>query len=156
MITIGLGEYAITDSENEIIITHSLGSCVALVLYCPVSKCTSMAHFVLPERDIKHGHIHAKEAYYAKDFLPKMLKFYLDKPECSKRTLRAFVVGGSVSKNPSDIFKIGERNVQVVIDYLEEHKIHYVANETLGSFSRTVSIDVDTGILQVKKRDMII
>ncbi len=156
MITIGLGEYAITDTENEVIITHSLGSCVALVLYCPVSKCTSMAHFVLPERDIKHNQVHAKEAYYAKDFVPKMIKFYLDKPECNKRTLKAYVVGGSVSKNPSDIFKIGERNVKIVIDYLKEHQIKYESDETLGSYSRTVSMDVDTGSLNRKKRDMII
>ncbi|MBN2795917.1 MAG: chemotaxis protein CheD [Clostridia bacterium] len=156
MITIGLGEYAITDTENEGIITHSLGSCVALILYCPISKCTSMAHIVLPERDKKHGLIQDKEAYYATDFVPKMIHFYLDKPNCDIKGLKAYVIGGAVSKNPADVFKIGERNVQIIENILKVHGIAYENHETLGSYSRTVEIHVNDGTVKIRKRNMII
>jgi chemotaxis protein CheD len=49
MIHIGIGEYIITDSTDETITTHALGSCVALILYCKKTKHTAMAHIALPK-----------------------------------------------------------------------------------------------------------
>jgi chemotaxis protein CheD len=156
MITIGLGEYAITDTENEVIITHALGSCVALVIYCPDSKCTSMAHIVLPERDLKHGQVPEKEAYYADDFVPRLLDFYTRKPNCRLSQLKVHLIGGAESKNKSDVFKVGPRNVAIVEDILKKNGIKFSREETLGNYSRTVEIDVNHGEIKIRKRKMTI
>ncbi len=62
MISVGIGEYAITDAKEEKIVTHALGSCVALIMHCPRTKCTAMAHIVLPEQDANHHRIIEREA----------------------------------------------------------------------------------------------
>lgn len=35
---IGIGEYAVSNNEEDTIMTFALGSCAALVIYCPIIK----------------------------------------------------------------------------------------------------------------------
>ena len=46
---IGIGEFAITTQPDAEIVTHALGSCVAVCLWDPVTKVAGMLHFLLPE-----------------------------------------------------------------------------------------------------------
>lgn len=156
MYTIGLGEYAITDVPEEKIITHALGSCVALILYCKKTKCTAMAHIVLPNYQGHQDHLRAKEAYFADDIVPRMIDFFKERPECQKDQLQVTLVGGSDSKNKDDLFKVGARNVNVIRDILDGYGLEYNAEETAGHFSRSVEIEVETGEISIKKNKMLL
>jgi chemotaxis protein CheD len=155
MITVGIGEYAITDIIDEHIITHALGSCVAIIVYCPYTKCTAMAHIVLPSQDRNNVRIVEREAYYAEDILPKMIDFFIRKPNCNKNRLKVMMVGGAIKKG-KDVFNVGQRNVRMVKNILNSYGLNYEASETLGQFSRTVTIEVETGIITIKKQQMIL
>lgn len=156
MITIGIGEYAITDNTEEQIVTHALGSCVALVLYCPISRCGAMAHIVLPSQDKNHRHMQGKEAYYADDVVPRLLDFYMNKALCHEGALKVAIVGGAVSRNKNDVFKVGKRNVERVKAHLNAYGLSYDDSEVLGSFSRTVTIDIKSGQVTIKKQQMLL
>jgi chemotaxis protein CheD len=156
MFQIGLGEYVITDSENEYIITNALGSCVALIVYCEKTKCTAMAHIVLPIKDEIIKNNSGKEAYYADDITPRIIDFFLKRKDCQKRSLRVTLVGGSISNSQTDFFKIGQRNLQVIKNILNDYGIKYNEKETLGHFSRTVRVYVDTGEVVIIKNKMFI
>ncbi len=155
MITVGIGEYAITDIIEEHITTHALGSCVAIIVHCPYTKCTAMAHIVLPSQDRNNLKVVEKEAYYAEDILPKMIDFFISKPNCNKNRLKVMMVGGATKKG-NDVFYVGQRNVRTVKNILDSYGLNYEASEILGQFSRTVTIEVETGIVTIKKQQMIL
>ena len=46
---IGIGEFAVTTEPDAEIVTHALGSCVAVCLWDPVTHVAGMLHFLLPE-----------------------------------------------------------------------------------------------------------
>ena len=46
---IGIGEYAVTTNPDAEIVTHALGSCVAVCLWDPVTHVAGMLHFLLPD-----------------------------------------------------------------------------------------------------------
>ena len=51
-IVIGIGEFAVTTNAQAEIVTHALGSCVAVCLWDPVSHVAGMLHFLLPEAQL--------------------------------------------------------------------------------------------------------
>ena len=46
-VVIGIGEHAVAGAES-IIVTHALGSCVAVCLWDPEARVGAMLHFLLP------------------------------------------------------------------------------------------------------------
>ena len=48
-VVIGIGELAVTTAPDVEIVTHALGSCVAVCLWDPVTHVAGMLHFLLPE-----------------------------------------------------------------------------------------------------------
>lgn len=154
MILVGIGEYAITDILDEKIVTHALGSCVALIMHCPKTKCTAMAHIVLPEQDVSHKPDVLREAYFADDIVPKLIKFFRSRTYCSSSKLKVLMIGGAVSSLETDVFKVGQRNVRKIKSILDDHNLKYDASEVLGRFSRTVEVQIDTGKVIVKKQEM--
>lgn len=155
MITLGLGEYAITDAEDECLETHALGSCVALIMYCPVTKCSAMAHIVLPKRhEIKGGFY--KEGYFADDITLKFIDFYKKKKHCQLSKLKVALVGGSQAHYGNDRFHVGERNVSAIREILDAYHISYDTKETLGKFSRSVTFKVKSGLIEIRKHNMIL
>ncbi len=156
MIAIGLGEYVITDDESETLITHALGTCIAIIMHCPNSKLTGMAHIVLSK---KPGNVHlreVREAYYVDDFLPRMLLHFKNQAHCNMKDIHCTLIGGAVAKRKSDFFKIGEENVQTAKKILDDYGVYYDDDETYGRVSRTVSIEIQTGKVTIKKQLMLI
>lgn len=155
MISIGIGEYVITNAVEEVVVTHALGSCVAVVLHCPKSKYTAMAHVVLPKRESDYSVSIKKEAYYAGDILPKLIQFFVDRPNCDRSRLRVTMVGGAEAKG-NDMFHIGKRNVKEVRKILDHYHLDYDDTEVLGRFSRSVQIEVESGEVLIKKQPMVL
>jgi chemotaxis protein CheD len=156
MYIVGIGEYMITSTLGESIATYALGSCVALILHCKKSKQTAMAHIVLPHRDLRHRSGPSKPAYFAVDIVPRLIEEFLFHPKCDASSIEATLVGGAESKNRQDVFKVGERNLQITKKLLEKHQVPYLDYETLGHYSRTVEVFVDTGTIKVKKQEMLL
>lgn len=61
------------------------------------------------------------------------------------------MVGGAISKDQRDYFKVGQKNLQVIKRILDDYGLEYKDQETLGHYSRTVRVDVDTGDIVIKK-----
>lgn len=154
MINIGLGEYAVSTDLNETIITHALGTCVALIIYCPIIKKAAMAHIVLPKRNAHHHNANRRAAYFADDIVQVLVAHFFEDSKCLKNSLQVTMVGGATSKNKSDVFKVGEINVSAVKILLKPFNLPFDDTETLGRYSRTVKIDVSTGKVNIKKQEM--
>jgi len=158
LITIGVGEFAIYEDINESIITYALGSCIALIIWCPVSKKTAMAHIVLPKlnRVEQYNYLQTKPSYFADVIVPKLLNEFLGTKDCQKDKLQVLLAGGAISKNELDVFQVGERNTNMIKFLLSQYGIIPNKLEVGGTRSRTVEIKVINGEVQIKSQNMVI
>jgi chemotaxis protein CheD len=152
ILTVGIGEYITSKEANEILITYALGSCVAFVIHCPVTKNTAMAHIVLPQadRNLHYKHVKDKPGYYADLIVPKLVTQFLMRPKCEKNKLKIFLAGGAESLSTEDVFHVGLRNVAMIQKQLKKFEIKPTKMEVGGAVSRTVEVSVDNGDLKIK------
>lgn len=154
MKTVGIGEYAITQDRNESIITYALGSCVAFILYCPVSQNAAMAHIVLPdiERRDQYNYLKNQPAYFANLIVPKMLDTFLLKNGCRKNMIQITVVGGAQSNWEQDCFQVGKKNIEMILLILQKYNMKPQKVDVGGTISRAVVISASNGEVVIKSR----
>lgn len=147
-IVIGIGEYKLVGSADALI-TFSLGSCVAVVLYDQVGKRGGMAHAMLPN-SANFAPPHTAKFV---DIAVHMMLGEMRERGCTGY-LQAFLVGGanmfpSLFKTES-ISAIGERNVAAARLSLKEKKIQLIAEDTGKDYGRTVEFIPATGEVLIK------
>lgn len=145
---LGIGEYHITNDNDDVIKTFSLGSCVAITIYCPKKKVSGMAHIALPFFTNEKDSVN-RPAYFANSAIPLMLNEFCYKYGCKISDLQIGIFGGALSYRKNDVFKIGLRNVESIKSILSNKSMHISMEDTGGHYSRTVEIEVSTG--KVKK-----
>jgi chemotaxis protein CheD len=124
LINIGVAEFYVTHNPH-ILACFGLGSCVGVALYDARKKIGGLAHVMLP------------------------------------RDIRAKVVGGACmfsipgAVNPRNVpgpslgMQIGDRNIEAAKNTLKEFGIPLKAEDTGGSYGRTMRFDISNGKVTV-------
>jgi len=152
---VGIGEYFISSEKEDVIKTYSLGSCVAITIYCPKRKVSGMAHIALPS-NINEQDLIDRPAHFANSAIPLMLNKFCYTYGSNLNDLQIGIFGGALSLRKNDSFKIGLRNVQSIKSILLSKGIPIQMNDTGGYCSRTISVDVGTGMVRIDSLSMII
>lgn len=150
-IILGIGDYAVTNQEQDTIKTYALGSCVAITLYSRLRKVLAMAHIALPASTVDPHKSKASPGYFADTAIPMLFDKLYFEYGCLKEELDIYLIGGSKSTWETDVFNVGERNILAIKKILTEMGLNWNARETGGSFGRTVEVDVATGIPKVSR-----
>ncbi|MHB8120854.1 MAG: chemotaxis protein CheD [Desulfuromonadaceae bacterium] len=128
-------------------ISTVLGSCVAVCLWDHVARRGGMNHMMLPLWNgeglatPKYGNIAMEK------LLSKMLSV-----GCHREHLVAKIFGGAnVSGTGLEVFMIGDRNVTLALQMLEEFRIPVVAKDVGGQVGRKIIMNSETGVVLVGK-----
>lgn len=152
---IGIGEYEVSNNEEDIIKTYALGSCVAVVIYSAIIKKLGMVHIALPDSGIsKYGKNILKIGYFADTALPILFNEVCGGYSFNRSSYKVSLFGGALSKRDNDIFNIGLKNIIKIESILNENSIGFDASNTGGYYSRTVEVDVRTGTPIIKTQIM--
>lgn len=143
-IIVGIGDYAVSGSPGETIITYALASCVAVTAYSPSKKAAGMVHVVLPD-GFQRPEDNFGPCYYANSGIPLMINKVCLECGCRKSELSIRMFGGADSIREEDIFRLGQKNRNMAEKVLRAMGLSYDASETGGVLSRTLKMDVDTG-----------
>lgn len=148
-IKVGMADLNATKSPN-FLTTLGLGSCVGITLYDKVNKIAGLAHIMLPSsKEIKNNENKAKFADTGiEELVEVMIKIGGD-----RNNFVAKIAGGSQMFNfnsSNDILKIGERNVIATKTKLKELNIKIISEDTGGNFGRTIILNANDGLLQVR------
>ncbi len=135
------GEYFVFD--EDILITTTLGSCIAACLWDRERRIGGMNHFMLPEGSSDSG----RYGSYAMELLINELM----KRGASRMTLEAKVFGGGAVIGGMSTINVGERNTQFVIDYLQTERIPIVSRDVLEIYPRKVCFLPASGKAMVKR-----
>lgn len=148
IIKVGMADLNIAKTPN-ILQTCGLGSCVGICLWDSSAKVAGMAHIMLPTSSI--GNM-SNKAKFADTAIPVLID-KMKKNGADERRLVAKIAGGAQMfsfSNSSDIMKIGERNTEAVKKCLQSARIRIAAEDTGGSYGRTIEFYADTGSLYIR------
>ena len=148
-IVVGIGEFAVSCAAGGVIVTHALGSCIAVCVRDPVTRVTGLLHFLLPDSRVNPVRALEQPASFADTGIPLLFqtayRLGLDKRRC-----RVQLVGGAETNGGGrDSFNVGKRNVLAARNLLWRSGLMIQAEATGGTVPRTVSIAIDTGRVAV-------
>ncbi len=144
LLVVNISDMKISSNPEEVIITYSLGSCIAVVLYDPVLRIGGMIHIMLPESQIEKDPQRTNPYKFVDTGVPLLFKDLLGRG--SKRNhLIVKLIGGSNVMDANKFFNIGERNHIAIRKILWKNNI-LIKNEDIGGTkSRTVKLFIDSG-----------
>jgi len=149
---VGIGDYKVSNNHEIILKTIALGSCVAVIIFCPKSNnngmpfnVVGMAHIALSSSSINPKKAVQQPAYFADTGIASLLKL-VRKINPTGKIYAKIAGGASVLDigNQTDFFNIGSRNISTVKQLLHAMNIIIMSEDTGGHISRTVSIDIET------------
>ena len=152
LIRVGMADYKVGSAPSTII-SYGLGSCIGISLYDPQTKVGGLLHIMLP--DSTQARPTDNPAKFADTGLPLMLKDVLALGAVKTR-LVAKIAGGAqmfAFQNATDIMRVGSRNAEAAKKILKDQGIKIIAEDTGGTYGRTVSIDLNDGVYKVKTID---
>ena len=152
LIRVGMADYKV-GSAPATIISYGLGSCIGISIYDPQTKIGGLLHIMLP--DSTQSRPSENPAKFADTGIPLMLADILQLG-ASRSRLVAKLAGGAqmfAFANATDIMRVGARNAAAAKKILQDLRIPVLAEDTGGTFGRTVQIDLATGIYKVKTID---
>ncbi len=143
-LVVSIADMKISSNTEDIIVTYSLGSCVAVVVYDPYKKIGGMIHIMLPESGIEREKDNINPLKYVDLGVPVLFK-EMFKYGCKRGVLITTIIGGSNVMDKNKFFNIGERNYLAVRKILWRNNVIINKEDIGGSKSRTVRLHIGTG-----------
>jgi len=148
LIVVGMADLKVAKAP-DILTTLGLGSCIGITLYDPAKKIGGMAHIMLPTYKGFEGQNIAK---FADSAIIELVN-QLGRIGAPRSALVAKIAGGAHMfgrSQSNDMLKIGERNAAASLAILKQLGIPVKANDTGGTYGRTIELIVDTGSLKIR------
>ena len=138
------GEFFVID--EDILITTTLGSCIAACLWDHKIRIGGMNHFLLPDGAASG----AEDGRYGSHAMELLIN-ELIKRGATRATLQAKVFGGAAVVSGMNSLNVGERNTHFVLSYLHTERITVAAKDVLGIHARKLSFCPVSGKAMVKR-----
>jgi chemotaxis protein CheD len=128
------------------LVTHALGSCIAVAVHDPVAQVGGLLHIMLPDSAIDRDKAVRQPYMYADTGIAELLRAVCALG-ASKRRLHVRLVGGAQVVDPNGIFNIGKRNYLACRKVLWNAGVMVRTEAVGGNASRTVRMEVGSGRL---------
>ena len=148
---VGIGDFAVSDNPADTVVTHALGSCIAVCLFDPLAKVAGLLHILLPESRINPVRAKEQPATFADTGIPMLFNAAFRLGAQKKRCVVHLIGGAEVTTSlaNSATFDIGRRNILAARNSLWRNGVLIKGESVGGSLVRTVHIDVAHGAIQV-------
>ena len=70
-LVVGIAELAVSQTPHDVIVTHALGSCIAVCVWDPVVRVAGLLHFLLPEAKLNMDRARKQPATFACTLVPR-------------------------------------------------------------------------------------
>jgi chemotaxis protein CheD len=159
-IIVGIGDCKVSNNPSAVLVTHALGSCIALLVYDPVARVAGLLHYMLPESSVDAREAEKRPFLFADTGIPLLLQNVFRIGAVQSRLI-VTAVGGAQMLDHNGTFNIGQRNHLAMRKLLWKAGVITRKEEIGGTSPRTVRIDVATGRVQLRtstepERDLIV
>jgi chemotaxis protein CheD len=148
-LVIGIGELAVSNRAGDVIVTHALGSCIAVCVFDPVASVAGMLHFLLPEARINPERARRQPAVFADTGIPLLFQTAYEYGLIKRRAIVKLVGGAEMVQAATAAFNTGRRNALAAKNLLWRNGVFVSSQEIGGSGARTLHLSVADGRLQI-------
>jgi chemotaxis protein CheD len=149
LLTIGIGDCRVSNDPSDILVTHALGSCIAIVLYDPLARVAGLLHYMLPESSLDPDKAAKRPFIFADTGIPLLLQHAFRLGAAKSRSM-LMAAGGAQMLDPNGMFNIGHRNHVAMRKVFWKAGVIVHKEEIGGTSSRTVRIDVASGRVRLR------
>ncbi|MEI8242058.1 MAG: chemotaxis protein CheD [bacterium] len=150
-VIVDIGSMAVSASPEEMLVTYALGSCIGVTFYDTVLRIGGMAHLMLPLSPVDPQRAEERPFMFVDIGVPRLLEDLFARG-CRKRDLLVRMAGGAQVMSDNNLFRIGERNVAVFRKIMWKNGLLIQGQETGGSVSRTLRLEIATGRLTIRSQ----
>jgi chemotaxis protein CheD len=118
-----------------------LGSCIAVCLYDQIKKTGGMNHFMLPQ----WNGIGLATPKYGNIAIERLIENMISFGSRKENLIAKVFGGGAVLETSFAQFNIGERNISITFELLNEFKIPVISKSTGGKLGRKIIFNTFTG-----------
>lgn len=133
----------------DVIATYALGSCVGICLYDAETRIGGLAHIMLPWSK-ENSSAAENTRRFADTGITELIRLMCASGVKQYRLTAKIAGGAQMFKTNSNLFNIGERNVEAVKTVLDSYRIPILAEQTGLDFGRTVFFYPEDGIMEVR------
>ncbi len=148
-VIVGIAELAVSNNQNAILTTYSLGSCLGISIYDPVAKVGGLLHIMLPDSRIDANKARNQPAMFVDTGVPALFRAAYQLG-AQKHRVQICIAGGAQIMDNSGYFNIGKRNYEALTRLLSEHQLNIHAEQVGGMVNRTVYVSLATGDVRLK------
>lgn len=153
LISLGLGEQAVSRNPQDVLVAYGLGSCLGVCMIDPQARVAGLLHAVLPERTAAlENDPTTHPAKYVDCGIESLLEEML-KEGATKSRITVRMAGGAnmlISPAMTSAFDIGTRNIEKARETLKRLGMKITAEEVGGHKGRTVRLYVADNRVTVK------
>ena len=148
---VDIADLQVSNDPRVTLITYSLGSCIGVAIWDPKTQVGGMLHYMLPDSSLSPDKAKARPAMFADTGIPRLFRAAYELG-AEKKRLIVKVAGGSKLLDDNGVFNIGKRNYVMLRKIFWKNGILIDSEDTGGSISRTVRLNVDSGQFTVRNR----
>jgi chemotaxis protein CheD len=148
-IVVGIGEFAVSNDTSSVIVTHALGSCVAVCLWDPDARVAGLIHVLLPDSRINAERAQVQPAAFADTGIPMLFRTAYDYGVQKKRVQVRLIGGADITGIGGGAGSVGKRNILAARALLWKNGVMVQREAVGGTEARTVAMEVGDGRIQV-------
>ena len=134
---------------EDVIVTHSLGSCVGVTMYDPVRRVGGMLHHQLPASTMDKARAQANPCMFADTGVVHLLE-QIEAEGGDRRRVKVKIAGAAQILADAASFNIGKRNHTAVRKALWQLGLFMDAEEVGGKSPRTLYLRIADGEVTMK------
>jgi len=148
-IVVQVSDARISADLDSVLVTYSLGSCVAVTLYDPAVPIGGMIHYQLPESSMDAARAQLEPFMFCDTGMDVLIQNLL-RYGADKRRLIVKAAGGAAMKTGPQGFDIGKRNFLALRKALWKYSLLLKGQDVGGDQPRNFYLHLDDGTVIVK------
>lgn len=147
-LTVSISDMKISRKPSEMLITHSLGSCLGLSAWDPGAGVGGLIHCLLPKSaspDVKNPFM------YVNVGVPRMIRKMVSMG-CTRETLIFKAAGCGRMLQIQNQFDTGAQNLAILEALFTKNGVRLAAKDVGGSIPRTMSLHIDSGLVIISSQ----
>ena len=147
---VGVSDMKVSKNPDAVLVTYSLGSCIAIAVFDPAAKVGGLLHYMLPESSLDSAKAAANPFMFADTGIPRLFKSVYELGGIKGR-MRVIMVGGSQVLDQKGFFNIGKRNEMAARKLFHRNNVVIDFADTGGNGNRTIRLAIGDGTCALKE-----
>jgi chemotaxis protein CheD len=147
VITVGIGGLEVSDDPDGLLVTHALGSCIAVIAWDVQRRVGGMLHFQLPASSLAPARARTEPGAFADTGIPLLFETMYARGARKSDIVVKVAGGGAFHPKGMDV---GQRNQVIMRRILGDAHVGITAEDLGGSKSRTARLYVRTGRVTIQ------